>query len=391
MLISSPILLIGAEFSDGLSCQPPLLGRQLCGGYRGARSVARRRRRLYKRRMPTGATITSLVPRSVIRAAAAEGLSTSPLFQVVGFGAQTGANSDLHVEIERYYELWDRIMSASGDPSFPVRAALASDIEENEVFGFLAMSCQTLAEAFAKTARYRDLYNIGARWEMEPDGAHVRLIFYPWPGDRTRLGVRAAIEYGMAHMFRTGNQLSGLTLRAHAVRIAHSAPARWTAHAELFGVEPVFGALDNELVLDSAILGIPVTSFNSGLRAYFEQQCKELAARFSAETPLAARVHKELIAAMDGGDPSIASISKRLGMSGRSLQRRLAEEDRRFDALLDDVRQEFAKRYLSKGTVSASEIAFLVGFQSPTAFFRAFKRWTGGTPGNYQRAAVQPA
>jgi AraC-like DNA-binding protein len=73
-------------------------------------------------------------------------------------------------------------------------------------------------------------------------------------------------------------------------------------------------------------------------------------------------------------------------MSGRSLQRRLAEEDRRFDVLLDEVRSEFAKRYLAKGTVSASEVAFLIGFQSPTAFFRAFKRWTGATPGNFALA-----
>jgi len=333
------------------------------------------------------ATITGLVPRAVIRDAATEGLNPAPLFALIGLDQHVDAASDQHVDVERYYALWDRIMSDLGDPGFPVRAAIASGIEDNEVFGFLAMSCQTLGEAFAKTARYRELYNIGARWEVEPDGATLRLLFYPWPGDMARSGVRAAVEYAVAHMFRTGNQLTGKSLQAIAVRFVHAAPARTTAHAELFGVTPVFAAQQNELIIDAGILGLPITSFNSKLRDYFEQQCMELAGRFKIDAPLAVRVQRELMTAMDGGEPSMDAISKRLGMSGRSLQRRLAEEDTRFDALLDDVRHEFAKRYLAKGNVSASEVAFLIGFQSPTAFFRAFKRWTGDTPGNYQRLA----
>lgn len=339
--------------------------------------------------MASAATITSLVARSVIRAAELEGLNAAPLYGVIGLEGPNAALADVHIDIERYFALWEQVMRASGAPSFPVRAALAADIEENEVFGFLAMSCQTLGEAFAKTARYRDLYNLGARWEMEHDGARLRLLFYPWPGDKSRVGVRAAIEYGVAHMFRTGNQLSGTALRAQAVRFAHAAPERLSAHAELFGVTPTYGALQNEIVLDAGILGLPVQSFNSKLRAYFEEQCSQLVSKFATDTPLAVRVQKELMAAMDGGDSSMDAVSRRLGMSGRSLQRRLAEEECRFDALLDDVRSEFAKRYLAKGTVSASEIAFLIGFQSPTAFFRAFKRWTGGTPGSYQRGATE--
>jgi hypothetical protein len=253
--------------------------------------------------MAAASTITSLVARSVIRAAEAEGLASAPLYRALGLAGPHAALADVHVDIARYYELWAALMKATGDPSLPIRAALASDIEENEVFGFLAMSCETLGEAFAKTTRYRDLYNIGARWELEPDGAHLRLLFYPWPGNKAEAGVRAAIEYAVAHMLRTGHQLSGKPLRAHAVRFAHAAPERITAHTELFGASPVFGALHNELVIEASVFALPVASFNSRLRAYFEEQCSQLASKFSAETPLAARVQKELIAAMDGGDP----------------------------------------------------------------------------------------
>ena len=68
-----------------------------------------------------------------------------------------------------------------------------------------------------------------------------------------------------------------------------------------------------------------------------------------------------------------------MGMTGRSLQRRLRDEGTAFGALRDEVRRELADRYLGEG-MSFAEISFMLGFSEPSAFFRAFKRWTGLTP-----------
>jgi AraC-like DNA-binding protein len=335
----------------------------------------------------TPRTITSLVPRALVREARLLGMDPVPLLAAAGLGTESAADADVHIDIDRYHQLWDLVMTMVGDPGFPIRAGSAFRIEDNEVFGFLAMSCETLGEAFARTARYRDLYNTGARWELQPDGPRVRLIWYPWPGDRRRVGVRAAIEFGLADMVSAGSQLSGTQIRPVEVRLAHAAPPDTSAHRQLFGREPRYDMPLDELVLDAAVLALPVASFNSRLREYFDEQCKQLAPRFATDAPIASQVRRELIAAMDGGDPSMSSVARRLGMSGRSLHRRLAEERSGFDSLLDDVRHEFAKRYLAQGSVSASEVAYLIGFQSPTAFFRAFKRWTGDTPRSFQRSS----
>jgi AraC-like DNA-binding protein len=102
------------------------------------------------------------------------------------------------------------------------------------------------------------------------------------------------------------------------------------------------------------------------------------------------RVRAKLIASMDGGDSSIEKVAEQLAMSSRSLQRRLADEGSSYNETLTEVREEFAKRYLERGIMSASEIAFLLGFTEPAAFFKAFKRWTGTTPRAYQqRGALQ--
>jgi AraC-like DNA-binding protein len=72
-------------------------------------------------------------------------------------------------------------------------------------------------------------------------------------------------------------------------------------------------------------------------------------------------------------------MAKRLGLTARSLQRRLQDEGTSFQALRDETRRSLADRYLGQG-LSVAEISFLLGFSEPSAFFRAFKRWTGLTP-----------
>jgi AraC-like DNA-binding protein len=330
--------------------------------------------------MTAAATITALVPHAVIAAAGRAGLDVAALCRNAGLEPGRPPVAGAHLDIERYYGMWDQIMAALGDPRFPVLAGAAFRIEDNELFGFLAMSCETLGEAFARTARYRVLYNQGARWELQRDAGATRLVWYPWPGDRRRAGVRAAVEFGLVDMCSAARQLARLEIRPLEVTIAHAAPIDTAPLRRFFGVEPRFGAKLDELVFAPDLLDTRIASYNSRLRDYFDEQCRELAARFTTDAPVTAQVRKDLMTSMDGGDPSVGAVARRLGMSGRSLQRRLSEEGHRFDALLDDVREEFAKRYLARGTVSASEVAYLVGFQSPTAFFRAFKRWTGQTP-----------
>jgi AraC-like DNA-binding protein len=75
-------------------------------------------------------------------------------------------------------------------------------------------------------------------------------------------------------------------------------------------------------------------------------------------------------------------------MSPRTLQRRLHEENTSHQQLLDELRRELAQRYLREPTIAIGETAFLLGFSEPSAFHRAFKRWTGTTPGTFRRRAA---
>jgi AraC-like DNA-binding protein len=279
-------------------------------------------------------------------------------------------------------------MKAVGDPSFPLRAAAAFQLEDSEVFGFLAISCATLGQAYERTAAYRGLYNVGARWDLLLTSDASRLVWQPWAGEPDDPAYRAAMDYAVADMANSICRLGRTRPRPKQVKLKHAAPERTGPFDKFYGAEVAFGADCYELVYEAGLSELPIETFNSKLRDYFDEACRQLVGKFDAAAGVTERVRRNLIASMDGGDTAIEKAAKQVGMSTRSLQRRLADEGTTYNEVLSDVREEFAKRYLARGNVSASEVAFLLGFTEPPAFFKAFKRWTGMTPRAFQQRSV---
>jgi AraC-like DNA-binding protein len=328
-------------------------------------------------------TISGMVPFVVAQVARTMGLDPEPLLRGTNLDAAVPPKAEDHIDADRYFPVWRAAVERT-DAAFPLRIAATFQLEDHEIFGFLAMSCATLGEAYERTAAVRALYCVGARWEVQEHADATHMIWYPWPGSTSDAGYRAAQDFAVADMADAVKRLGKSGPRPTAVKLAHRAPADSAPFAAYFGVEPQFDAPLYELVYPPGLIGMPISSFNSRLRDYFDEECKRLVEKLGASTSLTTQVRKLLIAAMDGGDTSIETIAKRLGVSSRSLQRKLSDEDTKYADLLDEVRQELAKRYLARGTISASEVAYLIGFTEPPAFFKAFKRWTGMTPREFQ-------
>jgi AraC-like DNA-binding protein len=332
-------------------------------------------------------TISSVVPFLLAAVARSEGANPALVLEGTGLGLDVPPRPEEHVRFEVYLGVWRRVMGLIPNPAFPLRAASAFKLEDHEVFGFLAMSCQTLGQAYERTATYRALYCVGARWEMQVDAGATRLLWYPWPGDVGEAAYRGAMDYAVADMANAIHRLGRSGPRPTAVKLMHRKPAQTSPFAAHYGVEPSFDSPLYELVYPPGTHELPVATFNSRLRDYFDEECRRHVAKMGPGTGVVEQVRRKLVGAMDGGQTAIEATAKGLGMSARSLQRRLADEGTGYNDLLADVRQEFAKRYLARGTISASEVAYLIGFTEPPAFFKAFKRWTGMTPREFQQGA----
>lgn len=331
-------------------------------------------------------TISCAVPLLIAHAASREGIDPA---LVLGPGAPAGTpRADEHVQTGYYFEVWRRALRSISDPAFPLRVAKVFQLEDHEIFGFLAMSCETLGQAYERTATYRALYCVGARWELYADPEATRLVWNPWPCDCSDRAVTAAMDFAVADMADAIERLGLTGPKPRAVHLLHAAPNDVTPFTAFYGVTPRFNAAHYELVYEPGLAALPIRSFNSRLRDYFDEECKRILNEHATGDNLVEQVRKRLVHSMDGGDASIEAVAKQLGLSARSLQRRLSDEGTRYNDLLNTVREEFAKRYLARGTISASEVAYLIGFTEPPAFFKAFKRWTGMTPREFQLAAT---
>lgn len=152
-----------------------------------------------------------------------------------------------------------------------------------------------------------------------------------------------------------------------------------TAYARWFGAPVRFGAPFTQLVFERIALSTPLRTADPGLLAVLTRHADDLCSRISSDPPLTAQVRRVLGSSLRSNDAQIDHVARKLGLTPRSLQRRLKDEGSSFQEMREDVRRELAERYL-QDDLAISEISFLLGFSEPSAFFRAFKRWNGLTP-----------
>lgn len=257
---------------------------------------------------------------------------------------------------------------------------LAQDVRDPRVFDagvLLMMASPTLGEGFERMERFQRFWADGERFVRlpTPTGLCLRHV------KRDALGEyqRHSDECAMAEFVLGARQLTERELAPRSVRFRHAEPADRREHDALFRCPIEFDADYAEVEIDHAWLELPLPHANETYRAIFQQQVERAIARLPSSRGLAASVRAAAQAALSSGDCSLERTARVLGVSARTMQRRLRVEGTSFAELIDALRCEMAAAYLDK-QVPVPEIAWLLGYAEPSAFYHAFKRWTGTTP-----------
>jgi AraC-like DNA-binding protein len=180
-------------------------------------------------------------------------------------------------------------------------------------------------------------------------------------------------------------QLARLATRHHIcpLRVGWPSPPEASsdrdAYAAYFGV-PVVNRPAATVTFTLADADRPFLTENHRMWLFFEPTLRQRLADLERNASMIERVRSALLEALPAGELSMLWISRKLGVSTRSLQRRLKEEGTTFQRTLDTVRQSLAHHYLRHSSMSSAEISFLLGFEDPNSFTRAFQNWTGKTP-----------
>ncbi len=187
----------------------------------------------------------------------------------------------------------------------------------------------------------------------------------------------------LAFLLELGRRGTGQPLKARLVEFTHPMGDIQTLEA-YFGCHILIGANCNRLTLHRGDLDLPFVSYNEELleiltpildKSLDEQQCCR---------SITEMVKWIITRSLTGGRPDIQIVANELGMSDRTLQRRLTDEGTSFKRLLTQVRHELAREYLADPSFDIKEVAFMIGYEDQNSFYRAFRIWEGNTPSNWR-------
>jgi AraC-like DNA-binding protein len=170
------------------------------------------------------------------------------------------------------------------------------------------------------------------------------------------------------------------------VYFKHAAPKTIEHHEAYFRCPVHFGADMDAMLLSHHSLSEPNVLGDEGITRFLVSHLEQELAEIDVSPVLQAQAKAEIARALSEGLPRMSDIARQLGLSARSLHRRLAEHGLSFQSLTEETRREIATAMLHEDRYALSEIAFLTGYSEQSAFNRAFKRWMGVTPAAYRKA-----
>jgi AraC-like DNA-binding protein len=327
--------------------------------------------------MRTRASISTLLISPLVAALAPLSGALERLFDATDLTKELIADRDGRVTPAQFCVAWAETVRLSGDPTLALSLADATPLGAFGIVEYICRASPTLQTALEQWCRYLNILDDAVEVAMvEVDGGACLRVQC-----ESDAPAPASHELCFALVARHVKALLGFSAVPLFVEFAHRSTDKvhQRKHVQFFGAPVRFGATHTQIAFSKKHLESPLPSSDPNLLTILLSAAETRATSIPSQLPLTEQVSRTLKDAMRDNEAELDAIAQRLGMTGRSLQRRLRDEGTTFQAVRDAARQNLADHYLSQGLTFA-EISFLLGFSEPSAFFRAFKRWTGFTP-----------
>lgn len=333
-------------------------------------------------------TATGGIARAAYARGVEVGLDIEPLLKKSGLSVQQVINAHFRIAVEKQIRFLNLVADAIPDEFLGVRVAECADLRELGLLYYVLASSSTLSDALKRFSRYSTIHNEGVQITYRESNNKVSMTFNHV--GVARLDDRHQIEFFAVILLRLCRQLTGRNLSPIAIKFIHRRRQLPAKLKSLFGCNVAFGSDLDDVTYALSLKDTAVVNGDPYLNRLLVKYCEEaLSSRRVRSHTWQLKVENAIAPLLPHGQADMAEVAQRLGVSRRTLTRRLASEGHRFGDLLDRLRSDLAKRYLQEQDLPISEVAWLLGYQETSAFHHAFKRWTGKTPTQERAAAVR--
>jgi AraC-like DNA-binding protein len=332
-------------------------------------------------------TVSSILVRALVEVSERAGVSREALLQGTAIDPRRLEHAIDRFELRDFERLQLRALDVTGDEALGLHLAERASEASFDLVAHLVAHAPTLRAAIEICSHFERLFM---------DGAHLRL--------RERAGTasiglefvrkspradRMLAEFAMAALLRMLEAFGGPGTRPSAVYFEHPSPAHRREYTRVFSGAERFGRDFTGLDFDARLLDRPQLHQHSALSAVLREHAQQQLEGVGRELGFSQRVQEYLLSHAPSRIPDMQTAARALGTSVRSLRRRLSEEGLSYRALVQSTLERSAKHLLGEPKRSIQETAHALGFEDGAAFHRAFKRWTGLTPGEFRDSKKQ--
>lgn len=318
---------------------------------------------------------------TVIAAARQQGIDADTLLHAAGLDA-----AELDRErwpIDHITRLWRAAEHCSGDRAFGLTAGAGVSPANIDVVGFVMQSAASLRDAIGMVQKYQRLISDGGRFQLLTGERASWLVYHPHQGELAFSPHQ--IEAVLAAVVSLAKWITGTPLTPQRVQFSQSRLAEVNAYQQVFACPVDFDQAFSGLLIDNRVLDSALPQADHRLAQVHQQVSTERLAELHLDAVSVPAMRQWLRARIGPRVPRRAEAARTLGLSERTLARRLHTQGHSFDRLLDEVRREMALNAVADHSSTLAEIAQALGFAESSTFYRAFQRWTGMPPGRWRR------
>lgn len=313
------------------------------------------------------------------------GIDFAPTLEAIGVRLEKRTHPGSRVVRSKQAEIWRAARELTGEPAIGLVVGRHAEPRDFYVLGHSWLAATTLLDAFERMIRYRQvLSNTVAEVALARDGGnYVVSATYP---DTERMPIPDGIDAGISAMLRLSEISLGRPVRPVKAELIFPADRHPEAYAERLQCPIRFECEHNALWFPADVMEEPLAGAVPAILDATDHIARDYIDSFD-RSRVATQVRSLLVRMLPSGKVDQDTVASMLYRSASTLQRQLSAEGTSYRDVLAATRESLAKQYLADPEYSPSEVAYMLGFADQSNFGRAFKRWTGMSPGEYQKVA----